>query len=186
LILENVQLADVVERSPFADKVDFDARVSGRLPFSSDAEGVKISSGEVHAVQPGRLSINRAALTGVSAGGGGPAAAETPNTITDFAYQAMENLAFSQLSAQVNSLPAGRLGVVFHINGEHSPPQRQEIRLSYLELARRKFLDKPLPLPSGTKVNLTLDTSVNLDQLLRDYDDYMRAKSARGSQAIQP
>jgi hypothetical protein len=106
-----------------------------------------------------------------------------PFTVMDFAYQAMEDLAFDQLSAEVNSLPAGRLGVLFKIRGEHSPPKKQVIRLPLIDVIRRRFGDRQLPLPSGTKVDLTLDTTLNLDQLLQDYAAYQRA---RGSGPVQP
>ena len=111
------------------------------------------------------------------------AAPEATNVITEFAYQAMEHLAFTTLDAQVDSLPNGRLGVLMHLKGEHTPPQKQEIRLTIMELIRRDFLNKKLPLPSGTKVDLTLDTSLNLDQLLADFAEY---QALRGSQAVQP
>ena len=110
------------------------------------------------------------------------APAEETNTAVEFAYQAMEHLAFDLLDAEVNSLPGGRLGVLFRVRGEHSPPQRQEIRLTLGELIRRDFLNRELPLPSGTKVDLTLDTSLNLDQLLADY---AQAQAARGSGEVQ-
>ena len=95
-----------------------------------------------------------------------------------------ENLdeAFDLLDAEVNSLPGGRLGVLFHIRGEHAPPERQEIRLTLAELISRNFLNRELPLPSGTKVDLTLDTSLNLDQLLRDY---VEAQESAGSAEVQ-
>ena len=105
------------------------------------------------------------------------------NAFSEFAYQAMEHLAFDQLDAEVNSLDNGRLGVLLHIKGEHTPPQKQEIRLTIMELIRRDFMNKALPLPSGTKVDLTLDTSLNMDQLLKDFADY---QALRGSQAVQP
>jgi uncharacterized protein YdbL (DUF1318 family) len=34
----------------------------------------------------------------------------------------------------------------------HDPPNRQEIRLTWLQVLRRQFFDTPLPLPSGTGV----------------------------------
>lgn len=189
LTLDGVELAEVVERSPFGDRVDLQAKVSGRAPFTVTAEGdIRVSDGEIHAVAPGRLSIQRAALTQVSAGGAAAPAGAPTNAITDFAYQAMEHLAFNQLAARIDSQADGRLGVRFAIDGEHSPPTRQEIRLGLGELISRKFLDRPLPLPSGTKVALNLDTSVNLDQLLHDYAAYRRdvAAGRAGSAAVQP
>lgn len=196
LVVESVQLADIVQATPFSDRVSLSARVSGRLPFIVGPDGFRLVQGRLEAIEPGRLSIRRAALTDVSASGGlanaaveglveaapvGPVG-ET-NTAVEFAYQAMEHLAFDLLDAEVNSLPGGRLGVLFHVRGEHSPPQRQEIRLTLGQLIRRDFLNRELPLPSGTKVDLTLDTSLNLDQLLADYAE---AQAARGSGEVQP
>ncbi len=193
LVVEGVQLADVVSATPFADRVSLSARVSGRLPFVVGPDGFRFIQGRLEAIEPGRLSIRRAALTDVNASGGAASAevdglgeAVTPveetNTAVEFAYQAMEHLAFDLLDAEINSLPGGRLGVLFHIRGEHSPPQRQEIRLTLGELIRRDFLNRELPLPSGTQVDLTLDTSLNLDQLLADY---AQAQAARGSGEVQ-
>lgn len=193
--LENVELSDLVEASPFADRMDLKAKVSGRIPFAMTPQGVRIESGELHAVTPGRISIRREALTGVQGVGGAPAvdpkapvaaAAETAvasaDPYSDFVYQAMENLSFDALTAEVASRPGGRLGVIFHIKGEHDPPQKAEIRLTAREVLTRK-ITRTLPLPSGTQVDLTLDTSVNLDQLLGDLADYQRL---RGSRPVQP
>lgn len=193
LVVEGVQLADVVSATPFADRVSLTARVSGRLPFIVGPDGFRFVQGRLEAIEPGRISIRRAALTDVNASGGAATAevdglgetvapAEETNTAVEFAYQAMEHLAFDLLDAEINSLPGGRLGVLFHIRGEHSPPERQEIRLTLGELIRRDFLNRELPLPSGTKVDLTLDTSLNLDQLLADY---AQAQAARGSGEVQ-
>jgi hypothetical protein len=68
--------------------------------------------------------------------------------------------------------------VLFHIVGRHDPPQRQEITLSWLDLIRRRFMGRRLPLPSDTGVDLTLDTTLNLDDLLSDYGDYERLRSS--------
>lgn len=186
LRLEGVQLHDLVEASPFGDKVEFDAKVSGRIPFEVIGDRVRISGGEVTAIQPGRISIARAALTGVSADTAvtAPAPVVDPNaTFTDFAYQAMENLAFDTLEASIASQPDGRLGVIFHIVGRHDPPTKQKIKLTVMDLIRKRFLGRPLPLPSGTGVNLTLDTTLNLDDLLADYAEYQKARS---SGPVQP
>ena len=183
--LEDVQLSDLVEASPLADQMDLVAKVDGRVPFQVDDKGVQVSGGEIHAVEPGRLSIQREALTSVSAEGGAPEA--EPNLTVDFAYQAMENLAFSQLAAEIESRPGGRLGVLFRIAGEHDPPKHQELRLSYWDLIRRTFLNRALPLPSGVKVDLTLDMSLNLDQLLADWGEYQRLiNGGSGSATVQP
>jgi hypothetical protein len=189
LVVDGVQLHDLVEASPFGDRVDLDARVSGHVPFQSQAGKIRIAGADLHAIQPGRLSISRQALTAAAPGGSvkaptGSAAPIQPNdTFTDFAYQAMENLAFDKLDAGVDSRSDGRLGILAHIVGRHDPPQHQEIRLSLFDLIGRKFLSKPLPLPSDTAVDLTLDTTLNLDDLMADYADYRRL---RGSPAVQP
>ncbi|MDB5475372.1 MAG: hypothetical protein JWP49_883 [Phenylobacterium sp.] len=186
---EGVQLRDLIKASPFGDRVSLAARVSGQIPFESQGGKVRITGGELHAIAPGRLSISRAALTSVSAQGSVQAPAQaggqiaSDDTFTDFAYQALENLAFDGLSARVDTRPDGRLGVLFHVVGRHDPPQHQEITLSWLDLVRRKFLGKKLPLPSGTGVDLTLDTTLNLDDLLKDYADFQQLRS---SPPVQP
>lgn len=184
LVLDRVQLGEIFTRSGFAENVQLDAVVSGRLPFVAGPSGITIIEGHVEAVQPGRLSIARDALTGMAAEGGGEAV--PPNTVQDFAYQALENLAFDQLEAELNSLPEGRMGVLFTIHGRHDPPVEQEIRLGLIELIRQEFLNRTLPLPSGTEINLTLDTSFNLDQLIEDLMEIQRARNAGRSDAIQP
>jgi hypothetical protein len=89
----------------------------------------------------------------------------------------MENLAFDILSAEVNSLDAGRLGVLFRIRGRHDPPQRRELRVSIAEFISREFLNRELPLPSGTGIDLTLDTTLNANQLVSDLLAYNRARN---------
>jgi hypothetical protein len=186
LLFDGVQLHDMVEASPFGDHVDLDAKVSGRVPFQRQGEAIRIEGGSLKAIQPGRLSIQRAALASVSAEGGvaAPGAEEAPttNTAVEFAYQAVEHLAFETLDAAIETRRDGRLGVLFHVIGKYDPPKHQELRLSYFDLIRRTYLNKKLPLPSGTGVNLTLDTSLNLNELLGDYADYERL---RGSGAVQ-
>lgn len=176
IVLENVQLGEVIAGSGFGDKVRLDAVVSGRLPFTSDPQaGIRISGGTLAAVQPGRLSIQREALSGLEAGGGGEAV--PPSTVEDLAYQAMENLSFDILSAEVNSLDEGRIGVLFRIRGRHDPPQHQELRISIAEFISREFLNRQLPLPSGTGIDLTLDTTLNLNQLIGDLLELNRARN---------
>ena len=186
--LVGVQVSDLVEASPFGDRMDLKAKVSGQIPFAVSPQGMRINGGQLRAIEPGRLSIRREALTQVTSDAGIPAkkdpTLDTSDPLSDFVYQAMENLDFSALDAKVDSLAEGRLGIVFHIKGEHNPPTRTspDIRLSWREVVGRKITQK-IPLPSGTKVDLTLDTSVNLDQLLADFADYQKA---RGSGPVQP
>ncbi|MCY1248559.1 hypothetical protein D9M72_620030 [compost metagenome] len=92
----------------------------------------------------------------------------------DLAYQAMQDLAISDLTAEVNSLDEGRLGVRFRINGRHDPPEREQLRLTFMELIRRDFLNKKLNLPSDTPIDLTLDTTWNANQIISDLLEYAR------------
>lgn len=182
VVLDRVQLGDVVADTGFDDKILLDAVVSGRLPFTYDPKnGVKIVAGSLGAVQPGRLSIKREVLTDVNAGSADADA--PPNMVEDLAYQAMENLSFDLLTADVNSMDGGRVAVLFHIRGNHTPPRRQELRLSLSELISRKFLNRTLPLPSGTKIDLTLDTTLNANQLI---SDLLRVNRARSGQKDEP
>lgn len=182
IVVENVQLGQVIVGSGFGEKVSLDAVVSGRLPFTSDrVNGVRIVGGSLAVVQPGRLSIARAALSGLEAGGGGEAV--PPNMVQDLAYQAMENLAFDILTAEVNSLDEGRIGVLFRIHGRHDPPVRQELRISLAEFISREFLNRTQPLPSGTGIDLTLDTTLNLNQVIGDLMEVNRARDGRPSAA---
>lgn len=178
VVLENVQLGQIIAGSGFGEKVNLDAVVSGRLPFTSDrVNGVRIVGGSLAAVQPGRLSIAREALSGLEAGGGGEAV--PPNMVQDLAYQAMENLSFDILSAEVNSLDEGRIGVLFRIRGRHDPPEQQELRIPLAEFISREFLNRILPLPSGTGIDLSLDTTLNLSQLIGDLLEMTRARGGQ-------
>jgi hypothetical protein len=56
----------------------------------------------------------------------------------------------------------------------------EETRLSVFDLLQGHAFDKPLPLPKGTPVDLTLDTSLNFDELL---DAYRNAFSASLAEA---
>jgi hypothetical protein len=182
IILERVQLGEVVANSGFADKVSMDAVVSGRLPYTYDpVRGVRVSGGTLEAVQPGKLSISREVLTGVETGEVGEGV--PPNTVQDLAYQAMEHLAFDILSAQVNSLDEGRVGVIFRIKGQHQPPQHQELRVTVPDLVSREFLNHPIPLPSGTGIDLTLDTTLNANQLV---GDLLQINRSRNGEVVAP
>jgi len=92
-------------------------------------------------------------------------------------------VAFTTLAVSIDSRPNGRLGMIFHVIGKHDPPQHQEIRIPVFDLVGRRFLNRKLPLPSGTGVDLTLDTTLNLDDLLSDYAGVQRL---HGSASVQP
>jgi hypothetical protein len=180
LMLENVDIGELVSKSSMADSVSIQARVNGSLPFSVSPSGMKLTNGLLASIGSGRLSIKRQALTGAVATAG--SAGAQPNAIQDFAYQALENLAFDSLEAKLESRPGGRLGAVFHLIGRNDPPGSPKARISMIDAIRGHAFDKPIPLPKATPVDLTLDTSLNFDELLKAYGAFGR----NGSASVQP
>jgi hypothetical protein len=181
LVLDRIQTGDLISTTGLADRVAIDAVVSGRVPFTwTPGQGATVQGGSLYSVQPGRLSIQREALSGLDAGGGGDAV--PPGVVEQLAYQAMENLAFDELTAAMDSTDGGRLALRFHILGRHDPPVRQELRLGWLELIRRDFLNRTdLPLPSDTGIDLTLDVDLNINQLISDLLAVQRAREGNGN-----
>ncbi|MFC4442280.1 intermembrane phospholipid transport protein YdbH family protein [Caulobacter henricii] len=175
IVVQHMDLGELIAASSLVEKIQLDAVVDGRLPFELGPKGFRLLEGRITAIQPGRLALSRAALSGVQAGvqapggdsPGAPAPAAAPvNAIQDFAYQAMENLSFTTLEASVNSTDQGRLAILFHIKGEHDPKVAEKARIGLLDLLRGKAFNKRIALPARTPVDLTLDTSLNLDDLL--------------------
>ena len=159
LILDAINLGKLIAASSLADKIDVDAVISGRLPYALAPEGLRFTDGAVAAIKPGRLSIHRDALTR------GP----VTNAAQDFAYQALEALAFDKLDAAIQSRPEGRLGVLFHIKGKYAPKTHQEANVPIGDILNGSALKRQIPLPSDTPVDVNLDTSLNFDQILKDY-----------------
>jgi len=158
--LSQIDLGQLLEQSNLSSKVHAQALLSGAIPFSISNEGFRIKDGYVAATKPGRISIDRTLWT---------SGAISSNAMQEFAYQAMENLAFDTLQGKINSLPGGRLGLILHINGRNDPPNAAEARVGLFDLLRGQAFSKPVPLPKGTPIDLTLDTSLNFDELLRAY-----------------
>jgi hypothetical protein len=173
LVLDHVNLGEILAASSLADAVKMDAVVDGRIPFELGPSGLTIRQGRLAAVSPGRLSISRKALSGGASAHptAAPPSSKDPTAKTgfaeDLAYQAMDNLAFDQLDASVNSLPGERLGIIFHIKGRHDPPHPQRAVISLNDLVHGQAFAKPITLPSDTRIDLTLDTSLNFGQLVR-------------------
>jgi hypothetical protein len=161
--IKSLALAPLIAASNLEGKVKLDGKVSGHVPFTAGPDGFRIAGGRLDADGAGRLSINRALWAQ------GTDVAVSANAVQDFAYQALENLAFDQLSADLNSVAGGRLQVVFKIKGHSDPPKPQEARVGLVELLNGTALQKPIPLPSNTPIDLTLDTSLNFDELLKSY-----------------
>ncbi|MET3664435.1 YdbH domain-containing protein [Caulobacter sp. 1776] len=172
IVIEHLDLGEVVAASSLAERVKIQAVVDGRLPFTFGPEGLRLHEGKIHAIQPGRIELSRAVLTDVAASpADAPGAPPAPtggqvNAIQDFAYQAMENLAFDQLEAGVNSTDNGRLGILFHVKGKHDPKVAEKAKVGILDLIRGQAFNKRIALPAKTPVDLTLDTSLNFDELL--------------------
>jgi hypothetical protein len=167
LRLDDVDVAPLLAAAGLAGRVSATARIDGAIPFTVGPDGVRFANGRVAANAPGRLSIKREALD--SSVGVGGMTGTTPNAVQDFAYQALENLAFDQLDGTVDSRPMGRLGVLLHIKGRNDPATAAQPRIGIFDLLQGHAFDKPLPLPKGTPIDLTLDTSLNLDELLNSY-----------------
>jgi hypothetical protein len=184
LVIETLQVGKVLADAGLADKLSLDAVVSGRLPFAwTPGQGLRIVGGTLAAVQPGRLTLKREVLAQVQTSA---AAQAPPGMVEDLAYQAMENLSFETLSVDVNSLDKGRVGLVFRVKGRHDPPQHQELRVGLVELVTRRFMQRKLPLPSDTRIDLTLDTTLNLNQLVSDLLEVQRARQGRGGAPAAP
>ena len=172
--IAGLDLGQLIAGSSLADKVKVEAVIDGRLPFEAGPAGFRFIDGKVYAAGPGRLSIAREALTGVQTGQGAvdpndplTVKKDAPvNAIQDFAYQAMENLSFDTLEAGVSSTDKGRLGVLFHIKGEHDPKVIEKAKIGLMELLNGSAFQRRIPLPAKTPVDLTLDTSLNFDELL--------------------
>jgi hypothetical protein len=168
LMLHRIDLGEVLAATSLADQVKLQAIVDGKIPFSVGPSGVSIQGGVLSSVGGGRLSISRAALgaPAVAASARGASGAP-PGVAQDFAYQALEDLAFDNLDARLNSLPSDRLGVIFHIKGRHDPAKRRRATIRFADVIRGRAMDRPLALPSDTKIDLTLDTSLNFGELVR-------------------
>ncbi len=162
MVLHQVDIGTILAATNLSDKVKIQAKVDGRIPFTIGSGGLTIQSGSLKADGGGRLSISRAALEGAPA-----TAAPSTSFAQDFAYQAMENLSFDSMDATLNSQAHDRLGILFHIKGRHDPPTRTRAVFSLLDVLQGKALTKPVALPSGTKIDLTLDTSLNFGELVR-------------------
>ncbi len=164
MVLHQVDIGTILDATNLSDKVKVQAKVDGRIPFTVGPGGLTIQSGSLTAGGGGRLSISRAAFEGAP---GSPATAVPATSFAqDFAYQAMENLAFDSMDATLNSQAHDRLGILFHIKGRHDPPTRTRAVFGLMDVLQGKALAKPVPLPSGTKIDLTLDTSLNFGELV--------------------
>ena len=160
--LKSIALSNLLAISNLGSKAKLEGKISGHIPFNVTPEGLRITNGRIAADGPGRLSIDRSLWAQGDA-------AIASNAVQDFAYQALENLSFDQMSAELNSVAGGRLQIVFHIKGRSDPPRPQVAEVAVADIINGTALYKPIPLPSGTPIDLTLDTSLNFDELLKSY-----------------
>jgi hypothetical protein len=160
--IKGISLNSLVTASNLGSKVKLEGKVSGHIPFTVGPDGFHITNGHVAADGPGRLSVDRSLWTQGEA-------AISSNAVQDFAYQALENLSFEQMTAELNSVANGRLSILFHIKGKSDPPKPQTANVAITDIINGTALYKPIPLPSGTPIDLTLDTSLNFDELLKSY-----------------
>jgi hypothetical protein len=159
---QSITLGSLVAASNLGNKIKLSGKISGRIPFTVGPDGLRIAGGHVASDGPGRLSVDRSLWMQGEA-------AISSNAVQDFAYQALENLAFDSMSADLNSTAGGRLQVVFHIKGRSDPPKPQTANVAIADILNGTALYKPVPLPSSTPIDLTLDTSLNFDELLKSY-----------------
>ena len=155
----NLDIGALLKGTDMADSITLDTRVSGVVPFQMTPEGLRVSDGRLASVAGGRLTIHRKALNGPVVAGSG--------TMQDIAWQALQDLAFDQLDLVLESRPEGRLGLVFHIRGKHDPKSDKPAVINLFDVVRGRAASTPMSLPKGTEVNLTLDSSINFDELLR-------------------
>ncbi len=159
--LDSIELGSLVTASNLGERVKLEGKISGTIPFEVTPEGFRIAKGRITSDGPGRLSINRSLW---NQGG-----AASVNAVQDFAYQALEHLAYDEMTAELNSIANGRLSILFKIKGRSDPPKRQVAEIAIADLMNGTALQKSVPLPSGTPIDLTLDTSLNFDELLKSY-----------------
>lgn len=180
LVFDHVNIGEIIAATSLADSIKLEGVLDGRIPFEFGPSGLTINQGRLVAVGPGRLSISRKALTGGANRATAQVASGQAGFAQDLAYQAMENLAFEQLDAAMNSLPGERLGILFHIKGRHDPPQKQRAKIGLNDLLGGRALAKPIDLPSDTRIDLTLDTSLNFGELVRGLGEAWRDSLADG------
>jgi Dicarboxylate transport. len=156
--ISRLALGKLIAASNLGEKLKLEGSVSGSLPFTFGPEGLRFANGHIEADGPGKLSINHT-LWGKG---------ET-NSVEKAAYQALENLSYQSLAASLESVPGGRLRAVFHVVGYDDGPGTPHAEFSLTDLLTGKAFQKEIPIPRGTAINLTLDSSLNFDELLRGY-----------------
>ena len=162
LRLHKIDIGTLVAASNLGDKITASGQMSGILPFRYGPQGLRIVEGRVATVGPGRLSIAPGTWSDAQGSAG-------PGAVRGFAYQALQHLAIDKMDGMVNSLSNGRLRLLLHIRGHYDPAKPIAAEVGLIALLRGKAFDAAIPLPKGTKINLTLDLSLNFAELLAEY-----------------
>ncbi|OYW83439.1 MAG: hypothetical protein B7Z26_00560, partial [Asticcacaulis sp. 32-58-5] len=109
LTFERLDFGKIIAATDLGRDMKFEGAVTGRMPFEVNGSRINFAQGELRGDGPGRLSIQRAALQGVASSGGvdvegadvpvqALAPADASKVVEDMAYQAMENMAYSDMS----------------------------------------------------------------------------------------
>ena len=165
IAFDGLDFGKVVSASSLAGSLTFEGRLSGRVPFSILGGHATFGDGWIRADGPGNIAIRRQALSGVVASGsltgdGQARAAAVPpasNPFQDLAYQAMEQLHYDRLDAQIHMQPDGGLDSLWHVEGRFAPPSPRQSRVNLEDYLDGAWAAKPLALPSDTSVDLYLD-----------------------------
>ena len=97
----------------------------------------------------------------------------------------MNKRQFLTLTAAV-SASLGAAACTPTVRGRHDPPVAEQARVGLMDLIRGRAFERRIPLPKGTPVNLTLDTSLNFDELLAAYLDLNRQNLERSEPVQSP
>ncbi|MDE2352402.1 MAG: YdbH domain-containing protein [Alphaproteobacteria bacterium] len=162
LRLHKIDIGTLIAASNLAGKITASGQVTGILPIRYGPKGLRIVEGHIATVGPGRLSIAPGTWSDTQE-------SADPGAVRGFAYQALQHLAIDKLDGTVNSLSNGRLRLLLHIRGYYDPENPRAAEVDLLALLRGRAFDHTIPLPKGTKINLTLDLSLNFAELLAEY-----------------
>lgn len=80
--------------------------------------------------------------------------------------------------------------MLFAIKGQHDPKVGEEAVIGLRELLNGEAFKRRIPLPKGTPIDLTLDTSLNFDEVLdgvrQSFETFRSLRASARSDAVQP
>lgn len=157
VFFRDVDLAALLRQTSLSERLKLHGVVGGNLRFRRGPQGFRLGEGRFASAR-GRISVDPTLVCDRSE-------ANSSGGVSGFACQALQSLAYDQLRGAVTPASDGRLGVRLSIDGRHDPPRNTEARLRWRDVAARRF-DR-IDLPSGTEIDLTLDTAWNVDELVQ-------------------